>query len=79
MQDRRKYAVSFEKIRSVFGVQAATLLEERVAEMIARFNSGEYQNYREETYSNVAVTGRALQPFQDPAEAVHLYAPLKVS
>jgi nucleoside-diphosphate-sugar epimerase len=77
IQDRRNYAVSFEKIRSMLGFEAATLLDDGVQEMVDNFQSGQYQHYREHIYSNVAMTKKALSQFQDPAEVAHLYAPLR--
>ena len=77
-QDRRNYAVSFDKIRTLLGFEAATLMEEGVEEMAASFMAGRYQDYREEVYSNVAMTAKELSRFQDPNELAHLYAPLKI-
>jgi nucleoside-diphosphate-sugar epimerase len=78
-QDRRNYAVSFRKIQSMLGFEAATLVEPGVDEMAAAFQSGKYGHYREQVYSNLAMTAKALAQFQDPAELSRLYAPLKVS
>ena len=77
IQDRRNYAVSFEKIRSLLGYEASTLLEAGIQEMVDHFQSGDYQHYREQIYSNVAMTKQALSHFQDPAEGSNLYAPLR--
>jgi nucleoside-diphosphate-sugar epimerase len=77
-QDRRNYAVSFEKIRTLLGFEAATLVEEGIEEMAASFAAGRYHDYREEVYSNLAITAKELSRFQDPHEVAHLYAPLKV-
>ena len=79
VQDRRNYAVSFEKIRSLLGFEAATTLEAGIQEMVDNFQSGQYQHYREQIYSNVAMTKKALSQFQDPAEVSHLYAPLRMT
>jgi len=79
VQDRRNYAVSFEKIRSQLGYEAATTLEEGIQEMVDHFQAGEYQHYREQIYSNVAMTRKALTQFQDPSEVAHLYAPLRMT
>jgi nucleoside-diphosphate-sugar epimerase len=76
IQDRRNYAVSFEKIHSLLGFEAATLIPEGIEEMAANFLAGKYQNYREEIYSNVAMTAKALNQFQDPMQGAHLYTPL---
>lgn len=76
-QDRRNYRVSFDKIQSVLGFRAATLMEEGVEEMALAFRNGRYGDYRDQMYSNLAMTARALSLFQDPAELSHLYAPLK--
>ena len=78
VQDRRNYAVSFEKIRSLLDYQAATTLEEGIEEMVDQFQSGQYQHYREQIYSNVAMTKKALTQFQDPSEFGRLYAPLRM-
>jgi nucleoside-diphosphate-sugar epimerase len=77
--DRRNYAVSFAKIRRVLGYQASVSLEDGIREMAQHFRSGDYQNYRSEIYSNVAVTRKAVDAFHDPAEVANLYAPLHVS
>jgi len=79
VQDRRNYAVSFEKIRSLLGYDAATTLEAGIQEMVDNFQSGQYQHYREQIYSNVAMTRKALSQFQDPSEVSHLYAPLRMT
>jgi nucleoside-diphosphate-sugar epimerase len=79
LQDRRNYAVSFEKIESMIGFQANTLIEPGIAEMAAAFQNGLYQHYREQVYSNVAMTAKAVSQFHDPAESSNLYAPLKVN
>jgi nucleoside-diphosphate-sugar epimerase len=76
-QDRRNYAVSFEKIRSMLGFEAETLMEAGVLEMAEKFQNGAYLHYREQIYSNVAMTAKALSRFHDPAELSRLYAPLK--
>lgn len=76
-QDRRSYAVSFDKIQSVLGFQAMTLLQPGIEEMALAFRDGRYGHYRDHMYSNLAMTARALSQFQDPTELSHLYAPLK--
>jgi nucleoside-diphosphate-sugar epimerase len=76
-QDRRNYAVSFEKIHSLLGFEAATLIEPGIEEMASGFAKEKYGHYREQIYSNAAMTAKALSQFQD--ELSHLYAPLKVS
>ena len=78
VQDRRNYAVSFEKIRTLLDYEAATTLEEGIEEMAVNFRDGRYQHYRDQVYSNVAMTRKALDQFNDPAEVAHLYAPLNV-
>jgi len=79
VQDRRNYAVSFAKIHSILGYEAATSLEQGIQEMVDQFQSGQYQHYREQIYSNVAMTKKALTQFQDPSEVSHLYAPLRMT
>jgi dTDP-4-dehydrorhamnose 3,5-epimerase len=69
VQDRRNYAVSFRKIREILGFEAATLMEDGIAEMVERFHSGDYANYREEIYSNVAMT-RAWHAHRNEAKYV---------
>jgi nucleoside-diphosphate-sugar epimerase len=78
-QDRRNYKVSFEKIQSVLGFEAETLIERGIEEMALAFQNGRYGPYRDHLYSNVAMTARALSQFHDPAELSRLYAPLKVN
>ena len=77
-QDRRNYAVSFEKIQTLLGFQAATLMEDGIAEMADSLIAGRYRDYHEDMYSNVAMTAKELSRFQDPNELAHLYAPLKI-
>lgn len=76
-QDRRSYAVSFDKIESVLGFHAMTLIEPGIEEMAQAFKDGRYGHYRDHMYSNLAMTALALSQFQDPTELSHLYAPLK--
>ena len=75
-QDRRNYRVSFEKVRSALGFNAETTLEQGVAEMVERLRAGEYGDYRDPIYSNVATTRAALQDFYESSE---LYAPRRAS
>jgi nucleoside-diphosphate-sugar epimerase len=77
-KDLRNYVVSFKKIQSVLGFQAMTLIEPGIDEMALAFHDGRYRNYRDQVYSNVAMTAHALSMFHDPAELSRLYAPLKV-
>jgi nucleoside-diphosphate-sugar epimerase len=77
-QDRRNYAVSFDKIRSLLGFRAATMMEDGIAEMADSLIAGRYHDYHEDMYSNVAMTAKELSRFQDPNELAHLYAPLKI-
>src|SRR5271157_1825724 len=72
-EDRRSYAVSFEKIRLKLGFEAVTLMEEGIAEIVARFRAGKYRDY---TYSNVLTTSKALVDFRSPDEMARLYGPL---
>ena len=74
--DLRSYAVSFEKIRSTLGFQAATLMEQGIEEMVQHFLDHSYGPYRSPEYSNVAMTARAVEAFDDPAQLARLYAPL---
>jgi nucleoside-diphosphate-sugar epimerase len=76
VQDRRNYAVSFEKIRRQLNFEANTGLEDGIREMARYFADGRYQHYRDEVYSNVATTRRALEYFHDPLESQRLYTPL---
>ena len=48
-----------------------------VEEMAHGFLNSRFGNYRDQTYSNLAMTARALSMFQDPVELARLYAPLK--
>jgi nucleoside-diphosphate-sugar epimerase len=74
--DRRNYAVSFRKIRSMLNFQAETMLEEGVAEIVEHFLQGQYNNYRDEIYSNLATTQKQVTAFRDPEQLAHIYAPL---
>ena len=47
--------------------------------MVDNFQSGQYQHYRDQIYSNVAMTQKALSQFQDPSEVGNLYAPLRMT
>jgi nucleoside-diphosphate-sugar epimerase len=78
-EDRRNYAVSFEKIRRQLAFEPQTNLDEGIREMARHFIDGAYQHYRDEVYSNVATTRRAAGYFHDPLEAQRLYGPLKAS
>ena len=75
-QDRRNYAVSFEKIRNVLGFEAETLLESGIQEIVSHFLEGSYDHYRSAAYSNVAMTARAVSAFRDPEQLAHMYAPI---
>jgi nucleoside-diphosphate-sugar epimerase len=75
-QDRRNYAVSFDKIRSFLGFEASMLADEGIREMVGHFKQGTYRDYREEVYSNLAMTKEAVGYFQDPMQTSRLYAPL---
>jgi len=77
--DRRNYAVRFDKIQSSLNFQASITVEEGVREMVEHFLKGAYQDYRQEIYSNVAMTKKALDVFQDPFESANLYTPLRLS
>ena len=77
--DRRNYSVSFEKIRSLLGFEAETLMSAGIAEMVAGFENGAYAHYKNERYSNLAVTRKVVEVFHDPASTSSLYAPLDAS
>ena len=77
VQDRRNYMVSFEKIRSMLGFQAKTLIDAGIQEMVDNFNLNKYSHYRDQIYSNVATTKKVLPAFYDPMQAMRLYAPLQ--
>jgi len=76
-EDRRSYAVSFEKIRLKLGFEATTLMEEGIAEIVAHLRAGEYRDYRDPTYSNVLTTSKALADFYSSDEMARLYGPLR--
>lgn len=77
-QDRRNYVVSFDKIRRILRYEAETMIDTGIREMADEFAAGSYQHYRSPEYSNVAMTTKAYDAFQDPAQLQHLYAPLRV-
>ncbi len=76
--DRRNYAVSFSKIRSMLNFQAETMLEDGIAEVVAHFLQGRYNNYRDEIYSNLATTRKEVTTFRDPEQLSRIYAPLYI-
>ena len=77
-QDRRNYAVSFSRSGQL-AFEPTSELEEGIREMARHFIDGTYHHYRDEVYSNLATTRRAVEYFHDPLEAQHLYGPLKAS
>jgi len=77
IQDKRNYAVSFDKIRTMLGFEAATLMEAGIQEMVENFNRGKYKDYRDQIYSNVAMTKIASAEFHDPMQSMKLYAPIE--
>ena len=77
--DTRNYAVSFQKIHKHLGFKAETLMVDGIREMVDHFLQGDYRDYREAIYSNVAVAKTAVQEFYDPESAATLYGPLKAS
>jgi nucleoside-diphosphate-sugar epimerase len=77
IEDRRNYAVSFNKIRRHLSFEPTMDLDDGIREMARHFIDGTYHHYREEAYSNLATTRRALEYFHDPLEAQRLYGPLK--
>jgi nucleoside-diphosphate-sugar epimerase len=74
--DQRNYAVSFDKIQSILNYRTEMSIEAGVREMMQEHLAGNYQDYRQENYSNVAMTRIALARFQDPEELSRIYAPL---
>jgi nucleoside-diphosphate-sugar epimerase len=79
IHDKRNYAVSFHKIREALNYHAETLIEDGISEMAENFDLNRYHNYRDEIYSNLAMTKRAVDTPTDPVEMMHIYAPLRVS
>jgi len=75
--DLRNYAVSFDKINKHLGFEAETLMEDGVREMVAHFERGTFSHYRDQIYSNVAMTKKALETFYDPMQTMNIYAPLQ--
>jgi nucleoside-diphosphate-sugar epimerase len=59
-EDARDYAVSFKKIKQTLGFQANTAADSGIREMVGHFRAGAYADYRQERYSNVAMTRKAL-------------------
>jgi nucleoside-diphosphate-sugar epimerase len=75
-EDRRNYAVSFDKIRTMLGFEAQTSIEEGVLEIAESLLAGDVLQYKQEEFSNLAMTRKALARFQDPDELSRIYAPL---
>ena len=57
--DRRNYAVSFDKIRTVLGFQAQTSLEDGIREIAEQFAQRGVPRLPGSDYSNVATTRRS--------------------
>jgi nucleoside-diphosphate-sugar epimerase len=74
--DKRNYAVSFDKIRTLLGFEATVTIEDGVREMADQFAAGRYADYRTAEYSNVATTRLAVEEFHDPDEQARLYGPI---
>ena len=70
--DPRNYKVSFEKIRSHLGFTAELTIADGIRELAQHLDSGQYLDFRDPIYSNLAVTRAALEDFH---EATDLYAP----
>jgi nucleoside-diphosphate-sugar epimerase len=77
IEDRRNYAVSFDKIHTMLGFEAATLLEAGIQEMVENFKQGKYKDYRDQIYSNVAMAKIVSSEFHDPMQSMKLYAPIE--
>jgi len=75
-EDRRSYAVSFEKIREKLHFEASTTMGDGIAEIVANLRDGKYRDYRDPAYSNVLTTSKALIDFYNPEEMTRLYGPL---
>ena len=73
--DPRNYKVSFEKIKRILGFKAETMMEAGVLEMAQHFANTDYDDYRSEIYSNIAMTKKSVDDFYDPIQASTLYAP----
>jgi len=74
--DLRNYAVSFDKIRSSLGFESTILMKEGIEEIVENFQKGNYGDYRNRIYSNLAVTKEALDDFFNPVSSSNIYAPL---
>jgi nucleoside-diphosphate-sugar epimerase len=77
-QDRRNYAVSFDKIRRQLGFEAETTLADGVREMANHFAVGTYHHYATSVYNNLSATREAVEDFHDPQSSQRLYAPLQL-
>lgn len=74
--DLRNYAVSFDKIRSSLGFESTIMMKEGIEEIVENFQKGNYGDYRNRVYSNLAVTREALDDFFNPVSSSNIYAPL---
>ena len=78
--DRRNYAVSFDKIYSTLGFRAKVTIEEGVREILEEFEKDSYSNYKEQIYSNVEMTRKSLHEyFRDPIQNQRLYSPISAA
>ena len=75
-QRRASYRTSSVRLSCTLEVE--TGLADGIREVARRFANGSYQHYRDEVYSNVATTLRAVEHFYDPLESQRLYAPRRV-
>ena len=76
VNDLRNYNVSFEKINKILGFECKTDIETGVLEIIKKFKNQKYKNFNKDIYSNIAITKKELEVFNDPKNREVLYAPL---
>lgn len=74
--DRRNYAVSFDKIHSALRFEAQITIEKGITEILQEFQRTSYNSYKNQLYSNLEMTKRALvEYFRDPIQNQNLYSP----
>jgi nucleoside-diphosphate-sugar epimerase len=76
VQDKRNYAVSFNKITQILGFKASIMMEEGLSEIIKKFEIATYKEYKNIIYSNLLTTKALIPEFYNITNRKKLYAPI---